>query len=87
MLFLIADRVFSCDEGLKGSSAIASWVKDPKGYTAPVNMAFDTKLLLFEWFEQPGNEWRIQRFTAAMKGATSRFKLESFTSGRYRSWL
>lgn len=64
---------------------MASWIQDPKGYMSPGNMAFDTKLPLFEWFEQPGNEWRIQRFTEAMKGATSRFKLESFTSGKYHS--
>ena len=37
-------------------------------YVAPFNVAFNTQLGLFSWFELPGNESRFRRFGHAMVG-------------------
>ena len=37
---------------------------------APFNRAFQVPVHFFEWCEQPGNELRLRRFGAAMKGST-----------------
>lgn len=34
-------------------------------------MAFKTNKSLWEWFEEPGNEYRLKRFAAAMNGSAS----------------
>ncbi|KAF8510757.1 S-adenosyl-L-methionine-dependent methyltransferase [Gautieria morchelliformis] len=54
------------DEGFKSSTFLTEYIKDPSRHTAPFNIAFDTKLSLWEWFEQPGNDWRLRRFIALM---------------------
>ena len=37
-------------------------------YATPLNVAFNTQLGLFSWFELPGNESRFRRFGHAMVG-------------------
>ena len=57
--------------GADQSSAPASTEQDEvvvTRYVAPFNLAFNTQLGLFLWFELPGNEGRLLRFGHAMVG-------------------
>ncbi|KAI0064236.1 S-adenosyl-L-methionine-dependent methyltransferase [Artomyces pyxidatus] len=57
------------DEGLRSNGYFVEFVRDsPKGVDAPFNLAFNTKASIWEWFEEPGNEWRGRRFATAMTG-------------------
>jgi len=65
------------DEMLKASAYLAETLMDPimsvgdGPQFAPLTLAFNTKKPIFDWFEEPGNEMRLIRFTAAMKGVAS----------------
>jgi hypothetical protein len=67
----------STEDGLKSSGHIIDAFRDPKTLssqdplTAPFNRAFDVPLHFFEWCELSGNERRLRRFSAAMKGSTT----------------
>ena len=57
--------------GAGQSSAPASTVQGKVSvtrYVTPFNLAFNTQLGLFTWFELPGNEGRLLRFGHAMVG-------------------
>ncbi|KAI0045354.1 S-adenosyl-L-methionine-dependent methyltransferase [Auriscalpium vulgare] len=71
----VADEVFT------SAVHIPSHICDPKGYESPFNMAYKTKKAVWEWYEEPENEWRGRRFTASMKGAGDHFPPSIFTEG------
>ncbi|KAJ8503578.1 hypothetical protein ONZ45_g10735 [Pleurotus djamor] len=54
-------------EAFMGSRCFADFLRDPKGFSSPFNMALGNNLNLFEWYELPENKWRAHRFGAAMK--------------------
>ncbi|KAF8468546.1 S-adenosyl-L-methionine-dependent methyltransferase [Gautieria morchelliformis] len=68
-----------CDEGLKSSAFMVEYLKDPTSSVAPFNMALNTKSSIWEWFEQPGNDWRLRRFMAVMTHDGSLFQDSVFT--------
>lgn len=68
----------STDEGLKGAAKISETLLNTKTplvpNQAPVMQAVGFENgTCFEWFEQPGNEKRLQRFSSAMKSLTAFF--------------
>jgi hypothetical protein len=48
---------------------------------APFNIALKTPKKLWDWLEDPGNEWRNIRFIAGMKGGAALFPPQLFTFG------
>ena len=72
----------SCDEGLKSSAFVTEYLKDPTAHTAPFNLALNTKSSMWEWLEEPKNDWRLRRFMAAMTNNDSRLKDTVFTEGK-----
>ncbi|KAF8501363.1 S-adenosyl-L-methionine-dependent methyltransferase [Gautieria morchelliformis] len=63
-----------CDEGLKSNAFLTEYLKDPSQHTSPFNIAFNTKLSVWEWFGQPGNDWRLRRFITLMTRYGKLFK-------------
>jgi len=69
------------DEALKSSAFVLDFLnksEDDKS-RCPFNMAFNTDLSLWDWFEQPGNDWRLRRFTALLIRDGKLFKDSTFT--------
>jgi len=55
------------DEALKSSANIVDFIKSPQdGYASPFNVVFNTKDMLYDWYEKPGNSWRRRRMAAIM---------------------
>ena len=60
---------------MKAASYLQETLFDPKlgasqePTETATNVAFNTKVSLFEWFESKGNEHRLQRFGITMEGA------------------
>ncbi|KAJ3735169.1 S-adenosyl-L-methionine-dependent methyltransferase [Lentinula guzmanii] len=52
---------------LNSSTALISFIKNPKQASAPFNMAYKTSQTMFEWMEKSGNGFEARVFTAAMK--------------------
>jgi len=73
--------LYSCDEGLKSAAFLMEYLKDPTAHKAPFNVAMNTKSSIWNWFEQPGNDWRMRRFMAVILGDGARFKNSVFTNG------
>ncbi|KAI0064466.1 S-adenosyl-L-methionine-dependent methyltransferase [Artomyces pyxidatus] len=70
------------DEGLTSAPFIIDYIRDsPKDALAPFNLAYKTKATLWDWYEEPGNEWRGLRFATAMTGGGERFPPTIFTEG------
>ncbi|KAF9025659.1 S-adenosyl-L-methionine-dependent methyltransferase [Hymenopellis radicata] len=69
------------DEAQSASPYIKPFVQDPKVDEAPFNMALKTKAKMWEWIEEPGNEWRARRFTAGMKAGAAMFSPDIFING------
>ncbi|KAG5645605.1 hypothetical protein DXG03_005743 [Asterophora parasitica] len=55
--------------------------ENPTKAAAPFNIAHKTEAKMWEWYEEPGNEWRSRRFSAAMKGGIERYPGELFVNG------
>ncbi|KAG6910302.1 hypothetical protein DXG01_011699 [Tephrocybe rancida] len=66
---------------LKTVHLFSSYLQNPAVAAAPFNVAFKTDAKMWDWYEEPGNEWRARRFTASMKGGGDRFPPQIFTSG------
>ncbi|KAF5386557.1 hypothetical protein D9615_001582 [Tricholomella constricta] len=71
----------SADVALKSVHLFSPFLQNPGNAAAPFNIAFKTEAKMWDWYEEPGNEWRARRFTAAMKGGGDRFPPQLFTSG------
>ncbi|KAI0040625.1 S-adenosyl-L-methionine-dependent methyltransferase [Auriscalpium vulgare] len=70
------------DEAFSSAVCLSTHVReDAKDYESPFNLAFRTKKTMWEWYEEPGNEWRGRRFAEAMKGSGDRFPASIFTGG------
>lgn len=65
----------STDEIMKAASHLQETLFDPKLAASQeptetaTNVAFGTKLSVFEWFETKGNEHRLVRFGITMEGS------------------
>ncbi|KAJ3819936.1 S-adenosyl-L-methionine-dependent methyltransferase [Lentinula raphanica] len=69
------------DELFKSSTALIPFMKNPQEAAAPFNIAYQTTKKMWEWTEEPGNEYSSRRFTAAMKNtAEASYPPELFTS-------
>ncbi|KAJ3755044.1 S-adenosyl-L-methionine-dependent methyltransferase [Lentinula raphanica] len=69
------------DELFKSSTALIPFMKNPQEAAAPFNIAYKTTKKMWEWTEEPGNEYSSHRFTAAMKNtAEASYPPELFTS-------
>lgn len=66
---------------LKSSTHFSEAVQHPDRAAAAFNLALKTDAKMWDWYEEPGNEWRARRFTAAMKGGADRFPPSIFTDG------
>ncbi|GJE88029.1 O-methyltransferase [Phanerochaete sordida] len=71
----IAACVGACaDEGIKAGSYLQEAFFDPKLAVSgeptetALNLAFNTKVTMWDWFAEKGNEHRSQRFNVAMAG-------------------
>jgi len=54
-------------EGLRSSGHLVEFLKDPQNEAStPFNLAYGTQLSIWDWFTQPGNEWRSRRINAVM---------------------
>ncbi|KAF4566231.1 hypothetical protein EYR40_001952 [Pleurotus pulmonarius] len=66
----------TADELFKGSAYLAEVLLDPKKSVsedpkdAPMMLAFKSSKPSWEWYEEPGNEYRLKRFAAAMEGTS-----------------
>ncbi|KAI0064254.1 S-adenosyl-L-methionine-dependent methyltransferase [Artomyces pyxidatus] len=70
------------DEALMSNTSLVEYIRDaPKSVETPFNLAFKTNATLWEWYEEPGNEWRGRRFTNAMAGGAERFPPMIITGG------
>ncbi|KAG6888544.1 hypothetical protein C0995_007556 [Termitomyces sp. Mi166 len=69
------------DEALTSSVHFSEFVQNPTKATSAFNIGLKTEAKLWEWYEEPGNEWRARRFTATMKGGADRFPGEMFVQG------
>ncbi|KAI0057865.1 S-adenosyl-L-methionine-dependent methyltransferase [Artomyces pyxidatus] len=70
------------DDGLRASAYITTYLKgNPKDSESPFNLGWNTKQSIWEWFEEPGNEWRGRRFVSAMTGGAALFPSTIFTDG------
>ncbi|KAI0068103.1 S-adenosyl-L-methionine-dependent methyltransferase [Artomyces pyxidatus] len=70
------------DEALASSAFLAEYIHEaPADVDAPFNLALKTPSKLWNWYEEPGNEWRGRRFNAAMKGGGEHFPSTLFTEG------
>jgi hypothetical protein len=60
------------DEGLRSTVHMSHWLQHPESSSSPFSTAFQVDDM-WQWYEQPGNELRRNRFATAMKavGATS----------------
>ncbi|KAI0063931.1 S-adenosyl-L-methionine-dependent methyltransferase [Artomyces pyxidatus] len=70
------------DEGQISNSFFIEHLRDaPKDVETPFHLAFKTKATLWEWYEEPINRLRRQRFANAMAGDGERFPATIFTGG------
>ncbi|KAI0059128.1 S-adenosyl-L-methionine-dependent methyltransferase [Artomyces pyxidatus] len=70
------------DDALRSSVYMGTYLKDaPHGVNAPFNLAWNTQASIWDWFEEPGNEWRGRRFINAMSGGGERFPPKIFIDG------
>ncbi|KAI0262431.1 S-adenosyl-L-methionine-dependent methyltransferase [Gloeopeniophorella convolvens] len=70
------------DESLKSSAYLAAFVQNSEGYDTPFSLAYKTKGSVWDWFNEKGNEWRLGRFSTALKGSMgSRFSDNVFIEG------
>ncbi|KAF9067896.1 S-adenosyl-L-methionine-dependent methyltransferase [Rhodocollybia butyracea] len=72
------------DESLKSAAYISKFIEEnPTDIAAPFNMALDPTADMWTWYEKPGNDLRLIRFSSAMKGSGDRFPPDSFTKDIY----
>ncbi|KIK53484.1 hypothetical protein GYMLUDRAFT_265005 [Collybiopsis luxurians FD-317 M1] len=69
------------DESLASSAMLSSWLKQPLQAPAAFNMVYKTPKKMWDWLEEPSNEWRARRFTAGMKGGADMFPQDIFING------
>ncbi|KAF9073215.1 S-adenosyl-L-methionine-dependent methyltransferase [Rhodocollybia butyracea] len=68
------------DEIFTSSVHFSAYLREPDQSLAPFNMGHNTSKKLWEWYEEQGNEWRLRRFTAAMKANGNMYPPHIFTS-------
>lgn len=81
--------LYRAHEAFKGSAHLIDHLMDPTTNssvdpnTAPFNRAFNTPNLMFEWFEEPGNETKRNRFQTAMRTSAAFLPPDLVTGGEY----
>lgn len=82
-------RCISTDDIFKSSSCLTDMLLDPKLANSdeptqtPFNLAFQTSLGIFPWFELPENAQRLQRFGLGMEGGKAMFNPKAVLQGEY----
>ncbi|KAJ7457536.1 O-methyltransferase [Mycena galericulata] len=72
---------FIGDECFKSSSFLTDALLDPAGEQNPLTRAFGLKEPMFNWFMQPENRHRVNRFALAMHGTAASEPLELIFNG------
>ncbi|KAG6848863.1 hypothetical protein H0H93_013351 [Arthromyces matolae] len=73
---------FYTDEAFLSSTRISEFLQNPDKASTPFNLALKTDRKLWEWYEEPGNEFRNRRFTYGMaKAAETHFPPDMFIEG------
>ncbi|KAG6817821.1 hypothetical protein H0H87_003229 [Tephrocybe sp. NHM501043] len=71
----------SADEALISSVHFSEFVQNPTKAAAAFNIGLKTEAKMWEWYEEPGNEWRARRFAAAMAFGIGRYPGKVFVDG------
>ena len=77
----------STDEGLKSAGYMTEailnkfFAKTDEPNETALNIAFKTDLPAFEWYETPGNEYRLLRFNITMDASRRFVPSEATTDG------
>ncbi|KAL0574006.1 hypothetical protein V5O48_007950 [Marasmius crinis-equi] len=58
---------FFADESMKAACHLSDFIQNPQNHVSPFALAFPPYQTTWEWFKQPGNEWRAARFASVMK--------------------
>ncbi|KIK56327.1 hypothetical protein GYMLUDRAFT_230198 [Collybiopsis luxurians FD-317 M1] len=66
---------------LTSSVHFTSYLQNPEEASTPFNIAYNTEKKLWDWFEEPQNEWRLRRFTVGMKANGEMFPPNIFING------
>ncbi|KAG6861524.1 hypothetical protein C0995_015257 [Termitomyces sp. Mi166 len=74
----LAEIKAEADEALTSSVHFSEFVQNPTKAAAAFNIGLKTEAKMWDWYEEPGNEWRARRFSAAMKGGADRYPGEIF---------
>jgi hypothetical protein len=75
--FLIIFSPKSGDEALPSSVHLSSFMQNPGQHAAPFNIAFKTDAKLWDWYEEPENNWRARRFRTVMKDHASQLFIKA----------
>jgi hypothetical protein len=77
---------------MKAGANLADNILDPQTSTSqeladsPFSRTFRCGTM-FEFFEQPGNEYRLRRFGVAMHGSSSPGTLGKVSTGNFSLWV
>ncbi|KIY67021.1 S-adenosyl-L-methionine-dependent methyltransferase [Cylindrobasidium torrendii FP15055 ss-10] len=74
---LAAAVSYTADDLLLVTPYLSKFLRNPGEWETPFNMAHQSHAKFWEYFDQPGNEWRLRRFAAFMKSAGSHYTSES----------
>ncbi|KAI0043606.1 S-adenosyl-L-methionine-dependent methyltransferase [Auriscalpium vulgare] len=69
------------DETFKSLDNFSSFVRDRKAKDPPFKLTFKTQKTLWQWYEEPDNQWRGRRFAAAMKGFGDHIPSSAYIEG------
>ncbi|KAK7446999.1 hypothetical protein VKT23_014212 [Stygiomarasmius scandens] len=70
------------DEGLRCAHSISPFLRGQNEEAqTPFNAAVNFKSSIWDWYVQPGNEWRARRFAAAMTSNAKRFPSRIISDG------
>src|ERR1700742_4217148 len=73
--------VYSFEDGLRASWYFNQFIKDRGSFKAPWNVAFNTPLKSWEYYQLPGNESLAKRLEAVLKGQIDHLPKEIVTQG------
>jgi hypothetical protein len=79
----------STDEGLKSAACLSDVLLSPKSALsqepegAPFNVAFDTDVWYYSWYDIEGHEYRQTRFNQAMNGSKSAVGADAILEGMH----
>ncbi|KAF5371626.1 hypothetical protein D9758_003596 [Tetrapyrgos nigripes] len=73
----------AADVGLRSAPYLSSYLQNPDQAPTAFNIMLKNPKTLWEYFEEPGNEWRVRRFSAVMDSWTGMLPPEITIEGEY----